>query len=97
MELKDTKRQLALLADRTVANMQKSVKQQGKFNTGQLYRSIGWRFVPSGIVFFINAPYSTYVLKGRRKGAKMPPKQAIQFNRRIQEQGTYNIFTGIPH
>lgn len=78
MQLTETHRKLELLADKTVQNMQNHIKRAGKFNTGQLYRSVGWKPVQGGIEFYVKAPYSQYVLQGRRKGAKQPPKKAIQ-------------------
>jgi len=77
MELTETKRKLYLLADRTVMNMKNHIRRAGKFNTGQLYNSVGWKVVQGGIEFYVKAPYSQYVIMGRRKGAKRPPFQAI--------------------
>lgn len=78
MEFREVKRKLELLADRTVDNMKNHIRRGGKNNTGNLMNSVGWKFVPTGVEFYVKAPYSDFVIKGRRVGAKMPPKLAIQ-------------------
>lgn len=77
MEFTETKRKLYLLADKTVANMRDHIRRAGKVNTGELYRSVGWQVVQGGIEFYVKAPYASYVILGRRKGAKRPPRRVI--------------------
>jgi len=78
MELEQTKRRLFKMADATVMLMRNHIKKAGKFNTGQLSNSIGWKVVQGGIQFYVAAPYAKYVISGRRKGAKQPPSWAIR-------------------
>lgn len=71
------KKRLGALADRTVQQMRNYLKRAGKFNTGTLHNSISWRFVADGIEITVGANYADFVIKGRRAGAKQPPRQAI--------------------
>lgn len=71
------KERLGNLADRTVQQMRNHIKRAGKYNTGELSRSIGWKFTADGIEIFVVAKYSDYVIRGRNKGSKQPPPDAI--------------------
>lgn len=74
MDLPETHRKLFLLADRTVAKMKDHIKRAGKYNTGQLYNSVGWKPIKGGLEFYVKAPYSQYVIQADAGGKPMPSK-----------------------
>lgn len=61
-----------------VAVMQKRTVDLGVFNLGEYKR--GWKFsVQDGHLFvFNNTPQAPIIEEGRRKGARMPPRGAIE-------------------
>ena len=78
MEFTETKRKLFQLADKTVDKMKQHIKRGGKYNTGALYNSVGWKVIQGGIEFYVNDKYASFIISGRRKGAKQPPSWAIR-------------------
>ena len=65
-------------ATRVVALAKANLTRGKKIATGRLYNSINFSITPKGKVTFVYAEEGKWVQRGRPRGAKMPPPDAIK-------------------
>lgn len=73
----EAQKELSKIGDGMVTQIQKAIKDSKKYNTGRMYNSVKVKMGLSGMVITIGAPYSKFVLEGRKAGKRKPPIRAI--------------------